>query len=53
MKSLSGDFCYIIWFDNIEDRNHFQKLLSKRGILAWNLKTDGQYAVVWDIGKRS
>jgi len=47
--ALNGDFCYVIWFEDRNDADHFLKRIS-RGRYAWIIKAFESYGVVWDIG---
>jgi hypothetical protein len=48
----NGDFCYVIWFDDKEDAQHFLKLI-RRCSYAWLLSRSAikEWAVIWDIGR--
>jgi malonyl CoA-acyl carrier protein transacylase len=53
---LHGDFCYVVWFDDIQDAHHFRNIMAKRlgQTVAWvhTVRKYGvaDYAVFWDIG---
>lgn len=49
---LTGDFCYVIWFDNELDARYFLKIVSGHGRYAWLLNRSRilEWAVFWDIG---
>jgi predicted CDP-diglyceride synthetase/phosphatidate cytidylyltransferase len=47
--ALKGDFCYVIWFDDRGDADHFLKKIS-RVRYAWMIKSFASYGIVWDIG---